>query len=163
MIKNEVSVTITDTMVNDTISKLNDARKALASVLIMSLSPEQRKARLKMSKGSLQYVQENYNFAQSPDLKAQEIILTEWNKDITACSQMLKIMNVLEPLYTDANDMLKIIGSEAMDAAQHNYRFLRYKAGEGVPSAQSAYEKLRSLRWEKPTRKASNTPPPAKP
>ena len=152
MLKNTVDVTITDEMVNNCIDSLNNARTAIAGVLIASLTPEMRKKLFKMGKDSLQYVQENYNFAQNPQLKAAEIELPLWKNDITASAQMLRIANVLEPLMNDVEDMLKIIGSEAMDAAQYNYRFLRYKGKEGLPSAQAAYERLRSLRWEKPAK-----------
>ena len=149
MLKNTVDVTISDEMVNNCIESLNNARVAVASVLTASLTPEMRKKIFKMGKDSMQYVQENYNFAQNPQLKAPEIELPLWKNDITAAAQMLRIMNVLEPLMNDVEDMLKIIGSEAMDAAQYNYRYLRYKSKEGLPSAQAAYERLRSLRWEK--------------
>jgi hypothetical protein len=136
---------------------LNNARTEIATVLIASLTPEQRKKIFKMGKDSLQYVQEDYNFAQNPQLKAAEIDLPIWNNDIIASAQLLRVMNVLEPFFNDVEDMLKIIGSEAMDAAQYNYRFLRYKGKEGLPSAQAAYERLRSLRWERSMK--SDKPP----
>ncbi|MFH1004580.1 MAG: hypothetical protein V1781_03670 [Bacteroidota bacterium] len=157
MIKNEINVTITDTMVNNCINGISNARTAIMGVLIKSLTPQQQKEMFKMSKGSLQFVQEDYNFAQNPVLKAAEINLSEWNNDITGVTQLLKILDVLEPFYNDVEDMLKVIGSEAMNTAQYNYRFLRYRGAEGQPTAQSAYERLRSLRWEKPPRQ--KTPP----
>ena len=153
MIKNEINVPITDVMVTSCITGITAARAAIASVLIKSLTPQQRKELFKMSKGSLQFVQEDYNFAQNPALKATEISLPEWNTDIAGSAQLLRILDVLEPFFKDVEDMLKVVGSEAMDAAQHNYRFLRYKAKEGHPTAQTAYERLRSLRWERPPRR----------
>jgi hypothetical protein len=150
MIKNEIDVTITDAMVTAAVTGLNATRTALITVLIASLTPDQRKSIFKMGKDSLQFVQEDYNYAQTPALKADQIDLTVWNNDITASAQLLKIMAVLEPLFNDVQDMLMLIGSEAMDAAQFNYRFLRYLAAQNQPTAQAAYAHLRELRWERP-------------
>lgn len=157
MLKNDVNVNVTDAMVNDFITHINAARQAIITILIASLTPEQRKEIFKMGNDSLQYVQEDYNFAQNPQLKAAEIDLSIWNNDITAAAQLLRMMDVLRPLFEDVDDMLLITGSEAMDAAQYNYRFLRYKAKEGMLSASAAYERLRSLRWERPPRSNNST------
>ena len=109
-----------------------------------------------MGPDSVQYMTESYNYAQDPDLKAKGIDLSVWNNDITANSQLQKIFNVVEPLYFDISDMMHITGSEAMDAAQANYRFLRFGAEEGEPKARVAYEALKKLRWDRPSKKSTN-------
>ncbi len=64
MITNNVDFTIDDGAVNSAIAKINDARDVLKAFLIASLTPDQRKKLFKMGPDSVQYVDENYNYAQ---------------------------------------------------------------------------------------------------
>ena len=158
MIENNVDIRITDEDVAAAIAKINEARAVLKAFLLVSLTPKQRKAIFKMGKDSIQYVTENYNYAQDPNLRAKGIDTNVWNDDITAFNQLQKIFNVLQPLFFDVYDMMYVTGNEAMDQAQVNYRFLRFLAEEGTPTAQSAYERLKTMRWE---RKGSKNETPA--
>ncbi len=157
MLTNDVDIVVTDADVASSITGINAIRTTLAPYLIESLTPEQRKSIFKMGPDSLQYVTENYNYAQDPDLVAPTVDVKAWNNDITANSQLQQIFNALEPLYFDLFDMMMITGSEAMEEAQANYRYLRYQAAEGAIKARGAYEALKALRWNKVTHR--DTPP----
>lgn len=155
MIENLVDVTIPDAAVNDCITKIAAARDALKSFLLYSLTPEQRRAMFKMGQDSSEYVQKSIDYAQDPDLRSDKLNLGEWNNDFSATRQYMKILTVLEPFYFDVTDMMMLCGSEAIDQAQVNYRFLRFQAAENEIKARGAYEDLKNMRWNQQRKPAT--------
>lgn len=149
MIPNNVNLVITDKDVAEAIAKITEAREVFQKFLLVSLTPEQRKAIFKMGKDSIQYVDENFNYAQDADLRAKGIDLELWGNDRTAFLQLQKVFDVLQPFYYDVYDMMYVTGNEAMEQAQANYRFLRFLAQEGAPKAQAPYNRLKVMRWER--------------
>jgi hypothetical protein len=125
--QNLVSDTVDQTLVNDVLQQLRDAKNALP--FLINLSKEQRKKYRKMGPKSVEYVNETragaFQFASS---LPQDFSLEEFDKDANLITQLFPLLVASEALSEALNDTILALGSDCMKEADEVYSFLKLAA-----------------------------------
>ncbi|RYU80273.1 hypothetical protein [Hymenobacter persicinus] len=122
---------------------LNAIKAALAPYLI-SLTPEERKAMLRMGDKTVAFVQKTADYAtNSPALLPPFVDFEELKQDLKGVTQLTPLAQQLEQLTLDVDSTLMVAGSEAYGNALTIYNNVRFLAQNHQSGAQAAYEDLR--------------------
>ena len=95
-----------------------DIKSRLGNVLIISLTPAERKRTLKMGDKTLAFVQKALDYAsQNPGLVPAYVDVSEANKDYALTHDLYIILQQMYTLTSAMEDAMLISGSEAYAAA----------------------------------------------
>ena len=141
---NQVSIEITEAMVADVAEKLNAIRTALAPVLVVNLTPDERMNMLKMGDKTLAFVRRALNFAtQNPSLVPSYLNLEEAWKDYKLTEAISSLLKEFATLRRGLEDTAMVAGSEAYDAALVFYASVRGASRSNIPGAQAIHDELK--------------------
>ena len=102
-----------------------DTAKAKLPFLV-DLSPEERKAMLKMGDKNLDFVTKALELAsQNQDFLPRSFDVAEMKTDVDLLRGLVPIMTRLQPLYDLIEDTYMLVGSEAYAAALEVYRYAK--------------------------------------
>ncbi len=156
---NQVSIEITEAMVADVAEKLNAIRTALAPVLVVNLTPDERMNMLKMGDKTLAFVRRALNFAtQNPSLVPSYLNLEEAWKDYKLTEAISSLLKEFATLRRGLEDTAMVAGSEAYDAALVFYASVRGASRSNVPGAQAIHDELKR-QFPRRSRKDEPLPP----
>ena len=143
MQNNLISATIADADKLAVAQSLTDIKTKLANVLIISLTPDERKSTLKMGDKTMAFVQKALDYAnQNPSLVPAFLDVAEANKDYSLTHDLYAILQQMYALTTSMEDALMVAGSEAYDAALIFYNAVKGAVRSNVPGSQSIVDDL---------------------
>ena len=125
---------------------LTDAIAAIEKILkpyLISLTKEQRRAILKMSDGSVPFVEKVYGYTESdPEFMPAFVSREELEKDITAREDLQHFNRMLRQLVAQIDDTEMLAGSEAFSMSLGYYQSVKQAVKMNVPGAKTIYEDL---------------------
>jgi hypothetical protein len=137
---------------------LDGLRKELAPYLI-TLSPKERKNRLKMADKTVAFVQKVADYAAStPSLVPAFVDMTELRQDTEAVTVLTPFRQQLEQLTTDTDSTIMVAGGEALGNALTVFGNMKFMAKNKQPGAQVAYDDCK-VRYPGNSRAKKPTPP----
>jgi len=111
---------------------------------LVTLTPDERRAYLKMGDKSVAFVEKALDFAQIyPELLPVYVNVAELKKDIEAVKVMMSILRQLEELTIKLDDSVLLAGSEAYTAALSIYAAAKDAARRNVSGAKQAAQELK--------------------
>jgi hypothetical protein len=101
---------------------------------LQDLSPEERKAMLKMGDKNLDFVTKALELAsQNQDFLPRSFDVAEMKADVDLLLALVPVMTRLQPLYDLIDDTYMLVGSEAYAAALEVYRYAKQAhLGDGL-------------------------------
>jgi hypothetical protein len=153
---NKVSVKLSElekqTMLN--------AIKTVDSMLpfLLTLLGNERKDLLKMGDKTVAFVMKCRDYAKTnPELVPHFLDLNEFEKDVTAVSDLLQLQRPINQLNQKLEDTIMQAGSEAYQAALLFYNNVKGATKAAVPGAESVYNDLSQRFPGRPTKKVETT------
>ena len=145
---NRVSITIPPTLITQALDHLNQF-SALMMPYLTGLSVEDRKTMVKMSDGTLAFVEKTGLFAKSnPEFSPNFLDVNEMIKDLEAATALKPIFDAAAIICSNVEDTMMLCGSEAYLGARYYYNSVSYAAKQGNLSAKPIAEDL-SKRFQK--------------
>ena len=141
MVENKVSVVLTSEQQAQIHSGLDELLTQLAWTV--TLTPEDRKRRLKASSGTEAFLNSALQLGQQhPEILPRGLDMEEMNKDVLTRSYLLGVRAKLAELLTRVEDTMMVCGSEAFHAGLHVYSAARcYGKGMGMDTQLEDLEK----------------------
>ena len=153
--KNEISIVVPQTVIDEVATKLQECKTALAPYL-MALTAEERMELFKMGNKTVATVQKTKSYVvTNPEFIPAYMDTAEFLKDETVVSQLNPIANLASQLTSDVSDTVMLAGSEALQSAMLYYGQVKEAHSKGVTTAKPIYEDL-SQRFAKRSRKAKD-------
>jgi len=151
---NKISAVISDEDKQNVQNNIKSIQTMLASVLMHSLTADDRHTMVKMGDKSVAFVQKALDYAsKNPTLVPSYLDATEAEKDFKLYADLQSIYNQLGTLFTSVEDALMICGSEAMNGALIFYQSLQGAVRSNVPGSEAILEDLKQ-RFPKKSSKA---------
>ena len=111
---------------------------------LVTLTPEERRAYVKMGDKSIAFVEKALDAAQSfPQLLPAFVNVAELNKDVEAVKVMKTILRQLEEITVLLDDSILLAGSEALTAALSIYNAAKDAARRDVAGAKQVADELK--------------------
>lgn len=156
--RNRISAVITPEQVQASTDTLAALRANLSNVLIVNLTPEERRAMLKLGAKTMAFVEKALEYAtHNPNLVPAFMDLAEAKKDYALTAELYNIYQQLYTLITAIEDTGMVAGGEAYEAALIFYHSVKGASRSDVAGAQAVYNDL-SQRF--PGQRKSKTTPP---
>ncbi len=141
---NRISSEITPEQAAAIATAFEQLKTALAPVLIINLTAEERKATLKMGDKTIAFVSKTLEYAtQNPLLVPNYIDLAEAKKDNKLASDIYGIFQQLSTLLRAMEDTGMVAGSEAYEAALVIYHSIKGASRSNVPGTQTMHDDLK--------------------
>ena len=132
--ENKISIIISEQKVLDALQVVNTLKEQLPG--LVTLTPDERRAYLKMGDKSLAFVQKAQEYAAlHPDLVPSFVDVAEMKKDIDAVIALQTIYRKLNELHSELDDTIMLAGSEAFTAALTFYNAAQSAAKHNVQGA----------------------------
>ena len=140
---NLISATIADADKAAIAQSLADIKTKLANVLIISLTPDERKSTLKMGDKTIAFVQKALDYAnQNPAMVPAFLDLNEANKDYALTHDLYTILQQVYALTTAMEDAMMVASGEAYSAALIFYNAVKGAVRSNVPGSQAIVDDL---------------------
>lgn len=147
--KNNVSFELTE-------AELQSVREAIATLKailnphLIALSPQDRQRILKMSDGTLPFLEKVMDYAKDDEQFLPPFVdFEELGKDWTVVKSLMPAYRDLKQLESNLNDTLMMAGSEAYMGALGYYNSVKFGARMNVSDAKVIYDDLRK-RFNRP-------------
>jgi len=141
MQENKFSQVYTTAMVQTASQKIAEIRAAFPGLL--TLTPDERYAYLKMGERTAPFVQKAIDYATRYNgLVPSFVSLPELQKDFNGAQMLLQVSKQLNELQNAIDDTLLVAGSEAYTAALAIYKNTQQAAGHGVAGAVEAADDM---------------------
>jgi hypothetical protein len=138
---NKISVAITAADMGVMLTAINDLNSKLN--FLLALSEEDRKDLPKMGDKTVAFVNKCFDYAKAnPALVPTYVEMAEFEKDVVAVSELLKVLRPIHQLYQRLDDTVMQAGSEAYQAGLLFYNNLKGATKAGVPGAKTIYHDL---------------------
>ncbi|HZK95458.1 MAG TPA: hypothetical protein VFC67_14715 [Prolixibacteraceae bacterium] len=142
--KNLISVTVPDEDQRLVLKAVGDIK--LTMPFLTKLSNGARANLQMMNDGRKPFVEKCLDFAsRNPNLRPEENIVTEGDKDIKLFSFLQSVENELSQILEMVRDTRQLAGSEAYDAGLKIYRKAKYNESNDVPGSKAIVEELGKL------------------
>ncbi|MCX8534675.1 hypothetical protein [Chryseobacterium luquanense] len=146
--KNQISVEIPQTVLNEVNQKLQDCKTLLAPYL-KALTADDRKSLFKMGDKTVATVQKVKSYLETnPEFAPVYMDKAEFLKDEAVVTGLNPISNLVDQLASDLSDTITLAGSEALMASMLYYGTTKEAASKGVATAKPIYDDL-SQRFSK--------------
>lgn len=143
-LNNRISAEITAKQSAAIAAAFEQLKTALAPVLIINLTAEERKTMLIMGDKTLAFVNKTLEYAsQNPSLVPNYVDLTEAKKDNKLATDIYGIFQQLSTLLRAMEDTGMVAGSEAYEAALVIYHSIKGASRSNVPGTQTIYDDLK--------------------
>ncbi|RBQ03626.1 hypothetical protein [Pedobacter miscanthi] len=143
-LSNRISTEITTGQSAAISAAIEALKAALAPVLVISLSAEERISTLKMGDRTLAFVEKTLEYAtQNPTLVPGYIDLSEAKKDNELASHIYTIYQQLSTILRGIEDTGMVAGSEAYEAALIIYHSIKGASRSNVPGTQAMHDDLK--------------------
>lgn len=143
-LSNRISTEITTGQSAAISAAIEALKAALAPVLVVSLSAEERISTLKMGDRTLAFVGKTLEYAtQNPTLVPGYIDLSEAKKDNELASHIYTIYQQLSTILRGIEDTGMVAGSEAYEAALIIYYSIKGASRSNVPGTQAMHDDLK--------------------
>ena len=151
--KNEHSTAIPAEVLSAAQQKINEAIGLLVPYII-TLTPEERRDRLKMGDKTLAFCEKALDYALSnPALVPSYLELNEFKTDMTDATGLRTLDMTLQQLESGVSDTVMVSGSEAYSQALIFYNSVKQAAKQNVPGAKVVFEELQKRYPRRPAKK----------
>jgi len=151
--QNQLSIAIPQTVLDDALEHLQQARKALEPYL-QGLTAKERKGLFKMGDKTVSTVQKVDGYIMTnPEFVPRYMDVKEFQKDAVVATHLNPIANLATQLATDISDTVMLAGSEAVVSGLLYYGQVREAHSRGVPTARPIYEDLQPRFSRRPVKK----------
>ncbi|QNN42385.1 hypothetical protein [Pedobacter roseus] len=142
--KNKISTEITPEQSAAIAAAFEALKTALAPVLLISLTSEERMSTLKMGDKTIAFVNKTLEYAtQNPSLIPLYVDLNEAKKDNKLASDIYGIFQQLNTIIRAMEDTGMVAGGEAYEAALIIYHSIKGASRSGIPGTQAIYDDLK--------------------
>jgi hypothetical protein len=143
-LSNRISAEITPDQSAAIAAAFEQLKTALAPVLIINLTAEERMSTLKMGDKSIAFVGKTLEYAtQNPSLVPGYVDLDEARKDNKLASDIYGIFQQLSTLSRSMEDTGMVAGGEAYEAALVIYYSIKGASRSNIPGTQTIYDDLK--------------------
>ncbi|MGM9477774.1 hypothetical protein ACS5PU_15185 [Pedobacter sp. GSP4] len=143
-LSNRISTEITTEQAAAIAAAFEQLKTALAPVLTISLTAEERVSTLKMGDKTIAFVNKTLEYvAQNPALVPVYIDLNEAKKDNKLASDIYAIYQQLSTLLRAMEDTGMVAGSEAYEAALVIYHSIKGASRSNIPGTQAMHDDLK--------------------
>jgi hypothetical protein len=143
-LSNRISVEITAEQSAAIAAALEQLKTALAPVLTINLTAEERMASLKMGDKTIAFVGKTIEYAtQNPSLVPGYVDLNEAKKDNKLAADIYAIFQQIVTLSRGLEDTGMVAGSEAYEAALVIYYSIKGASRSNIPGTQAVYDDLK--------------------
>lgn len=140
--KNQISVQIPQTVIDEVTQNLQKSRILLATYL-QALAPGQKKSIFKMGDKTVATVQKVEDYTETnPEFSPSYMDQPEFVKDVSVVTDLSPLRNLSTQLASDLSDTITIAGNEALLAALLYYGSVKEASSKGVVAATPIYEDL---------------------
>jgi hypothetical protein len=139
--ENKISITVSAQTIQDALQAVNTLKGLLPE--LVTLTPDERRAYLKMGDKSLAFVQKAQEYAGlHPTLVPSFVNVAEMKKDIDAVTALQTIYRALNEIHSALDDSILLSGSEAFMAALTFYNAAKNAAKSNVQGAKEIADDL---------------------
>jgi len=143
-LSNKISTEITPEQSAAITAAFEALKTALAPVLLINLTAEERMESLKMGDKTIAFVNKTMEYAtQSPSLVPGYVDLTEAKKDHKLASYIYALYQQISTLSRGLEDTGMVAGSEAYEAALVIYYSIKGASRSNVTGTQAIYDDLK--------------------
>ncbi|WP_025143742.1 hypothetical protein [Pedobacter jeongneungensis] len=143
-LNNRISIEITADQSAAITAAFEQLKTALAPVLVINLTAEERKSMLKMGDKTLAFVNKTLEYAaQNPNLVPSYVDLAEARKDNELTADIYGIFQQLNTLLRAMEDTGMVAGGEAYEAALVIYHSIKGASRSNIPGIQAIYDDLK--------------------
>ncbi|RBQ02868.1 hypothetical protein [Pedobacter miscanthi] len=143
-LNNRISAEITAEQSAAIAAAFEQLKTALASVLIINLTAEERRNTLIMGDKTLAFVNKTIEYAtQNPSLVPNYVDLDEAKRDYKLAFDIYAIFQQLSTLLRAMEDTGMVAGSEAYEAALVIYHSIKGASRSNIPGIQAIYDDLK--------------------
>ena len=143
-LNNRISIEITADQSAAIAAAFEQLKTALAPVLVINLTAEERKSMLKMGDKTLAFVNKTLEYAaQNPNLVPSYVDLAEARKDNELTADIYGIFQQLSTLLRAMEDIGMVAGGEAYEAALVIYHSIKGASRSNIPGIQAIYDDLK--------------------
>ncbi len=127
--------------------KLQEIKTAIALLdanmpFLISLTPDERRKRVKMGDKSLAFVSNSLNVTQNnADVVPASFNIAEFSRDYQLTIALTEVLNLLEQLSEKVDDTLMAVGSESMASSLLVYDYVK-TAAKHTPGLKSVADQL---------------------
>ncbi|PSB23913.1 hypothetical protein [Stenomitos frigidus] len=127
--------------------KLQEIKAAIATIhtnmpFLVSLTPDERRKRVKMGDRSLAFVNNSLNVTQNnAEVVPASFNIAEFNRDYQLAVALTEVLNLLEQLTEKVDDTLMAVGSESMASSLLVYDYVK-TAAKHAPGLKSVADQL---------------------
>jgi phage gpG-like protein len=133
--KNQISIVIPQTIIDEVTNKLQECRTTLAPYL-QGLKADERITMLKLGDKTVATVQKTKSYMETnPEFIPIYLDKPEFLKDEAVATQLSPIENLAVQLSTDISDTVMLAGSEALYGALLYYGQVKEAHHKGIPTA----------------------------
>jgi hypothetical protein len=138
---NKISVQIDEADMNLMLDAIETVNSKLKSLVV--LSDEERRRLPKTGDKTFAFVSSCLDYAKTnPSLVPMYLEIDEFEKDMAAVSDLLRVLRPIHQLYQRLDDTVMQAGGEAYQAALSFYSSLKSAAKAGVPGAKTIQNDL---------------------
>jgi hypothetical protein len=121
-----------------------EAVKTALAPYTLALTPQERRAMLKMGDRSLAFVEKTHDYARdNPTLVPSYLNMDDFDKDFSDAHGLWSLLTAIRQLEETVSDTIMIAGSEAYHAALAVYHNVQAAAKQDIPGAKAVYENLK--------------------
>lgn len=140
--KNQISIDIPQTVIDQVTENLQNSRTLLAPYL-QALAPGEKKSIFKMGDKTVATVQKVEDYTETnPEFAPSYMDKPEFVKDVSVVTDLSPLRNLATQLASDLSDTITIAGNEALLAALLYYGSVKEASSKGVATATPIYEDL---------------------
>jgi uncharacterized protein YejL (UPF0352 family) len=127
--------------------KLQEIKAAIATIhanmpFLVSLTPDERRKRVKMGDKSLAFVNNSLSVTQNnSEVVPASFNIAEFNRDYQLTIALTEVLNLLEQLTEKVDDTLMAVGSESMASSLLVYDYVK-TAAKHAPGLKSVADQL---------------------
>lgn len=140
--KNQISIEIPQTVIDDVTENLQNARTLLAPYL-QGLTAEEKETIFKMGDKTVATVQKVRDYTEiNPEFAPSYMDKAEFLKDVAVVTDLSPLRNLSNQLASDLGDTMMLAGNEALLAALLYYGTVKEASDKGIATAKPIYEDL---------------------
>jgi hypothetical protein len=128
----------------DEVMELIEEAKALMKPYVRALTPEQRRAALKMGEKTLSFVEHALELAViNPDLQPKFLNITTFKGNLDDAKNLMPLFITVQQLEEELDDTKMVAGGDAYKDALAFYNSVKYQAEQDIPGAKAVYDILK--------------------
>ena len=140
--KDEHNKAMTAAMLSAVQAKIDEVKGILAPFII-SLTPEERRERLKLGDKTLAFAEKSFAYAQAnPALVPSYLEMEMFSIDMKDATGLRTLEISIQQLATGISDTIMVAGGEAYNESLIFYNAVKQAAKQNIPGAKAVYEDL---------------------